>query len=387
LRLAESAYVSSLSHEAKLTKSLEGQTVVVRDLSAKKNELDVQEKEERNLSNMLDDARDRFRRLNISAGQVADDVEIISSAETPALPFKPNRALYVAMGVFVGLLLGGFCGVGLDVEEKRKISTVKDVSDALSASTIGFIPNIDDQATGFLETCQASAKHPHGAMAEAARKVGIRLWRRALALRDGKEKSGGVAVLVTSCTPEEGKTTILANVAVTLAQSGHKVAVIDADLRKPNVHRVFAVPIEDGLTDYLKDSRQAEALLKPTAVDDLAVLTRGGARMSSFTVDTIDRFEELLNKLKQKVDVVMIDTAPILGVSDVGLLARLADEVIFVLEAGKLRKTIAARGMSILRDMGAKVTGVVLSNVRYSKGDYFYYARYYGTHETSEKGS
>ncbi|MFH0964317.1 MAG: CpsD/CapB family tyrosine-protein kinase, partial [Planctomycetota bacterium] len=269
--------------------------------------------------------------------------------------------------------LGGLLCVAVEASDVRLVWTPSDVRSALGQPTIGFVPNAEDEVVGFRETCQAAAKRPHGSMAEAARKIGVRLWA------DRGEEEGGVMVLVTSCTPAEGKTTVLSNVAVTLAQSGHKVVVVDADLRKPSLHLIYDLPLEKGLADYLDGETTAEAIIKPTGVEGVYVVTSGRVEMSPYTVTELDRFRGLMTTLRGQADVVLVDTSPILGVSEVGLLARAMDEVILVVESGKVRKTVAARAMEMLRELNVKITGVVLSNVRYSKGDYFYYARYYGT--------
>ncbi|MFH0964464.1 MAG: Wzz/FepE/Etk N-terminal domain-containing protein, partial [Planctomycetota bacterium] len=149
LRLAESMFERGLSHEAKLVRDLGRQTVVVRDLNEKMNMLELHVKEEDNLRRMLDYLTDRAKRLNISVGSIADDITVISPAGLPLKPVKPNRPANIAMGIFLGLFLGGLLCVAVEASDVRLVWTPSDVRSALGQPTIGFVPNAEDEVVGF----------------------------------------------------------------------------------------------------------------------------------------------------------------------------------------------------------------------------------------------
>ena len=370
LYMAEAIFCRTFMHEGQLLQDRNTHAVMVRAMSNKITELEVFEKEEEILTKVLDSLLENFRGLNMSQETTTDIIRIMSVAKTPIEPFKPNRPANIAMGVFVGLILGGLLCIVVEMSERRLIWTPGDVLRNLGMQTIGFVPNAEDEVSGFRDTALSAVSYPKGGLAEAGRKIGVRLW-------SDRRRKGGMSVMATSCTPAEGKTTVLTNVAAALAQSGHRVVMVDADVRRPRLHGVFEIPMEKGLLDFLEETQSLDEILKQTFVKNIRLITAGRVEGRPFTLSDAGRFTQLLEELRAQADVILVDASPILGVSEVGVMSREVDETLLVIEAGRVPKSVAVRGVEMIIDLGGKVAGVVLSNVRYSKGDYHYYSRHY----------
>lgn len=191
---------------------------------------------------------------------------------------------------------------------------------------------------------------------------------------DGELKT----VMVTSSGPGEGKSTTAANLAVVMAQQGKSVLLIDADLRKPTMHYTFRLANIDGLTTVLTKKKTLEETVQKTNVDHLFVLTSGpippnpAELLSSVAMKSFMKFALTL------FDIVVIDTPPVLAVTDAQVLANLCDGTVLVVRSGQTEKEAAIKAKDLLAKSKAKILGVVLNNKPVRKDDY-YYSSYYGT--------
>ncbi|MFL7794471.1 MAG: CpsD/CapB family tyrosine-protein kinase, partial [Anaerolineae bacterium] len=185
-------------------------------------------------------------------------------------------------------------------------------------------------------------------------------------------------LLVTSAGPTEGKSTTAANLAAVMAQAGLKAIIVDADLRRPRLHRVFSIHPRGGLTGSLLEGTM-DGRLQPSQIEGLAVLPAGERPPNPSELLGSRRLRELLGLLTQHVDVVVIDSPPVLPVTDAAVLAQNVDGVLLVVDAGETRREIAQHAVESLRQVGANVIGAVLNRVSAGKGGYYnYYHEYYG---------
>lgn len=184
-------------------------------------------------------------------------------------------------------------------------------------------------------------------------------------------------LLVTSAGPSEGKSTTAANLAITFAQAEQRVIVVDADLRRPYLHRVFQLSNLVGLTNVMLGSTELQAALLPTAMPGLSVLPTGPIPPNPAEMLGAPRMGELLDKLNQQADMVIIDTPPILAVTDAAVLSPLVDGVILVAAAGQVNREMAQRAKSQLDAVKARVLGVVLNGIEDEASGYYSYY-YYG---------
>ncbi len=179
-------------------------------------------------------------------------------------------------------------------------------------------------------------------------------------------------ILITGVEPGEGKSTTLANLAVVMAQGGKRVIAVDCDLRRPSLHKLFALPSEPGLTTALLEGK-GRPLLQETIVPGLRLLTSGPLPPNPSELLGSRHFEELLGSLVSDADVVLLDAPPVIAVSDAAVLASKVDGVILVINAGKTKRDLARRAKSLLQNVNAPLLGAVLNNAPLDKGLYRYY--------------
>lgn len=180
-------------------------------------------------------------------------------------------------------------------------------------------------------------------------------------------------MLVTSAGPGEGKSTTLANLAITMAQTGQQVLIVDCDLRKPSQHRMFRLPQAPGLTSLLVEGQYpADMHIRPTQVPNLSLLPSGPLPPNPAELLQSRHMERVLEALKARADVLLFDTPPLIAVTDAAVLATKVDGTLLVIKAGHTRREMVKSAKDLLERVHARVLGVVLNNVEV-RGDFYYY--------------
>ncbi|MFD0961654.1 CpsD/CapB family tyrosine-protein kinase [Paenibacillus chungangensis] len=187
-------------------------------------------------------------------------------------------------------------------------------------------------------------------------------------------------IMVTSAGPGEGKSTTITNLAVTYAQSDRKVVLIDADLRKPTAHRTFILSNRWGLSSAIAQQCSIEEAIQMTTIPNLDVITSGDIPPNPSEMMNSKRMTAILAQLRSIYDIVLIDTPPLLAVTDAQIVATKCDGVIMVVNQGKVKRDIAKRAIQNLENVNARILGVVLNNVKRRASEEAYYY-YYGSQE------
>lgn len=181
-------------------------------------------------------------------------------------------------------------------------------------------------------------------------------------------------LLATSTNPEEGKSTTLANLAVAIAQSEKRVMVLDCDLRRPNLHELFGVPNVSGLTSLMVDGGAIDTVVQESGIKNLEIITSGPRPPNPSELLGSNRMEEILGQLRDRADYVLIDSPPIIAVTDAAVLASKVDAVILVISAGRTKRELARKARTLLQNVNANLIGVVLNNVKYDTKLHQYYS-------------
>jgi tyrosine-protein kinase Etk/Wzc len=188
-------------------------------------------------------------------------------------------------------------------------------------------------------------------------------------------------ILITSSGPKEGKSTTAANLSIAMAQVGNKVILVDADLRRPVIHSIFGMNKEDGVTNFLMNSDNFENFIKPTFHENLFILTSGTLPPNPSELLASQKMENLLSKLNDKYDTVILDSPPVIAVTDAAVLSTKVDGTILVVSSGQTNKEALTKAYSLLTSVNTKLLGVLLNGVDveglYGSYDYYYYHHYY----------
>lgn len=196
------------------------------------------------------------------------------------------------------------------------------------------------------------------------------------------------SLLVTSAAPEEGKSTTTCNLAVVMAQTGSRVLVLDCDLRKPAMHKVFDLDNRRGLTSVLVEGLDPAEAISPTLAEGLWVLTSGPLPPNPAELLGSGRMKDLLPRLVEEYDIVLIDTPPVLAVTDAAVLAPQVDAAVLVARAGVTRLDMLQEAKASLEKTGVHLLGAVLNGLRPESDGYYYYYHYkyyYGDHGEREQ--
>lgn len=288
-------------------------------------------------------------------------VEIVDSAEESSRPVSPNLILNVLMSIFIGL--GSGIGLAYFIEYlDTSIKTADDVERWIELPVLGLIPQ---KVRPLIE------EGPDSEHAE-----GYRVLRTNMAFTDsGGPRKGAFAVL--SGGAGEGKSTTAFNLAYVCAQQGEKVLLVDADLRRPVQHTILGVSNRFGLTNVLLRDVPVEETIKTTSVPNLHFLPSGRLPRTSLGVLDPKRISELVHSLKQKYDVIIFDTPPLVGISDSAVIAKEMDGVVLVVQYRKYPRDMIIRAKQMLDTLGVAQVGVVLNNINIMRDDYYYYYHSY----------
>jgi len=320
---------------------------------------------------LYEDLLKRLKEAGIIAGLKSSNVNIVDPASVPAEPAEPRIALYLALGAAGGLISGVFASI---VREHLdgSIRTPEDVEFYCEMPSLGMIPRITDEDAVSEESRHAGPailERPSSQFAEAFRALRTSLL---LSSPGGPPK----VIVVTSSLPQEGKSVTSTNCATVLAQAGRKVLLIDADMRRPTLQGYLGLKSGVGLSACLSGSRSdVPAAVPLPSMPTLEVITAGDRPPNPAELLASETMQILLTQWREKYDHIVIDTPPVLAVTDAVVLATLADCVVLVARSGQTGSQSLKRTVELLRRVNAKIAGVVVNDLALKS---LAYAEYYG---------
>lgn len=359
-----SEYQAAVAQERSLTHSLEEQKTAAMDLDKKSATYSVLERQAESDRKVYESLLQQQKELSVVSNSRANNVQVMDRAEVPGGPFTPNprRDWMMALLVGVGLAVGLAFGVEyLD----DTVKTPDDVTRRLKLPLLGIVPAVRGDRVPLL-----TGKVPHD-FGEAFRSL-----RTSLVFTSGGGSTRVIAV--TSSQPLEGKTTTACNLAAALALGGSRVLLIDADMRRPGLHRAMGLQNAIGLSHLLVGQTRVRDAVQRTSEPNLFVISAGRTPPNPSELLSSDRMKGFIaNLVAGPFDWVIIDTPPVLAVTDAVIIAQAVSGLVFVIGAEMTRRVHAERALETLRASRPHLVGAVLNRVDFD-GNKYYYSRYYG---------
>lgn len=324
------------------------------------------------------------KQMEIAANSKINNISIVDPAVAPLNPVKPRVALTLGLGLFCGLAAA--CGLAFFVNYMDdSIKTQEDVETYLRIPFLGYISNI--KSNSVIERDLQAHLHPQSTSAE-----GFRTIRAAIALMPKADKYRILAV--TSTIPSEGKSLLASNLSIVTAQTGLKTLLVDADLRRPSVHKAFQLHSPVGLSGYLDTSvSRIGDIIHSTEVPNLDVVCAGAIPSNPSELSGSKRMQQFLEEAGNRYDRIFLDCPPVSAVSDPLILAAMSDGVVFVTKFNKIRREHARRSLQRIQDAGIRILGVALNDIDFEGRDssyysyYYYQNRYYASHYKNDPKS
>ena len=373
-------YLAARTQENSLMGALESQKREALSMNRKGIEYGVLQREVESTRQIYDSLMKRAKETGVSAELKSSNIRIVDAAERPRTPASPRRNFNMMLALFGGSMLGVGLAFFFEYLDNR-IKTPDEVKQYLGLPALGMVPALGDKPLHGPYPLLGAGTPPN--FNEAFRTV------RTNVLFSSAEE-GSKTLLVTSTGPGEGKTTFACNLAVSLAQTGQRVLLIDADMRKPKVHDAFNVNQEPGLSNLLVGGVKASESVRKSKVTGLWLLPAGKTPPNPAELLGSQRFKEFLVSLKEHFDTIVIDSPPVMAVADAAVIAHRATGVVFVVGAEMTSRYAAKAALDQLENARARFVGAVLNRVAIEKHSYYYsqyykkeYARYYqatGTH-------
>ncbi len=350
---------------------LEAEENRLRALAPAYGELErVAERARQNLSRF----RDRITEAEFESETRTNNVSTLDTAQVPRAPVSPRLTVNLAAALVLSLI----GGLGLVLLVERLDNTVKtqEQVESYGLTFLGIIPQV--QPTGGLfkgaggDTDRYVLDNPNSSAAECVRTIRTNL----LFMASERELR---SMMITSAGPREGKTTTCVNIGATMAMSGSRTLLVDSDLRRPRLHRIFDADNDRGLTNLILDpDHPVDGLVRATGVEDLDLLCSGPLPPNPSELLHTRGFRRALERLLETYDRVIFDSPPVVPVTDAQILGQQVDGTLLVVRAGETRRPMLEKAVTLLRTVDVNILGALLNDLDVSRRGYGQYRYYYG---------
>jgi tyrosine-protein kinase Etk/Wzc len=355
----------------------------------------------------------KYQEALIQNAEKPEEVTIVRPAFEPSQPINPpNTASSALLGAMIGLVLGLVFAFIVETFD-TSLGAIEDVEVTLGLQVLGLIPYIDEKDiqenlkdeykqdiagdTMIREARLIPNFGPQSVLAESFRSLRTNIQFSAL------EKNIKTIVL-TSATPQEGKTAVAANLAIAMAQGGLRTLLADTDLRKPSIHRIFGLDASPGVTELLLSNYDFSDAIKTVTdimmgrmsmdkimltpgIDNLHIITCGTIPLNPAELMQSEKFKGFIDEIHDQYDVILLDTPPLVSAADASILTMKTDGALLVYRAGKVARNILKRAKAQLEQVNANIIGVVLNGVKAEISlDYDKYYQYYHYGQEAKKG-
>ncbi len=372
-------YESALKREALLRRAFEDQKKKAMEMKEKAIQYNILKREADTNRELYKGLLQRMKEAGISAGITASNIQVVDQAEVPIKPHRPKKGLNLTLALIVGLFLGvgaAFLFEYLD----NSVKTPEDVEQLIRLPFFGIVPEISMERRKRLEAQPRypieliTFGHPKSMLSEAYRNIRTSIL---LSFSERPPKR----ILISSPNPAEGKTTTALNTAIALAQTGARVLLIEADMRKPRIYKVLKQDNGLGLSNFLSGNADLPSIIREAEIPNLHYILSGPLPPNPSELLGSSLFKRMMESLSERFDHLVIDAPPVLGFADSVVLSALVDGVVLVVEAGKTPRETLQRAKEVLSQVNGRILGVVINRVDIQRSRYdgygYYYYRYH----------
>jgi exopolysaccharide transport family protein len=377
-----SDYLTAQQRESMLRAALEKQKQEANQLNESAIEYSQLKRDVETYRTLYEGLMQKLKEAGVTAGLRSNNIRTVDRARVPTAPSEPNIPRNLAFALALGLTTG--IGLAFLLEGIDNTVRTPEQAQAISAlPSLGMIPlgskNGTESARKKLSVTSSkeavelvTQSRPQSQMAESYRALRTSLLLTSLG-------APPKVILVTSALPQEGKTTTSINCAIVLAQKGTRVLLIDADLRRPGIHKTLGIGPRTGLSNVLTGSTTlSQAVVRSGVLPTLFVLPAGTPPPNPAELLASSNMKDVLAELSEQYDHIVVDTPPTLSVTDAVVMSTRADAVVLVIRSGQTTKQALRRARDILMQVNARVCGVLLNAVDLTSPDYYYYYEYQG---------
>jgi capsular exopolysaccharide synthesis family protein len=358
-------YLAALAQEQSLTAALAQQKGEALSMNRKAIEYSVLAREVESGKQIYESLLQRAKEMGVSAELRTSNVRIVDVAEQPRSAFTPQLGQNIFVGALAGLILGIAVAFFFEYIDSR-LKSPDEIRVHLGLPSLGMIPALGKRWENVAPLLHQAVPPAFSEMFRALRTN----------ILFSVPDDGPRTLAVTSASPGEGKSMVSSNVAAAFALAGHRVLLIDADMRRSRAHQIFDIDQEPGLSNLLVGNAKASEALRKTSVAGLWVLPAGRTPPNPAELLGSNRFKEFLTSLKGHFDTIIIDTPPVMVVADAMAVANMASGVVFVVGADMTSRHTARAALDQLERVHARLLGAVLNRVDLDNNGY-YYAQYY----------
>jgi len=361
-------YKIALENEKAILKAMEEKKKEALELNKKQIQYNVLKREVDVNRSLYESLLKRLKETGITENLKMTNIMIVDRASIPDKPVRPKKKLNIILSIIIGLFLGIFLAFFLEYIDNT-IKYPSEVERQLKTPLLGVVGRIEFLAENPRKEELIIASESKSHIAESFRTIRTNL---SFAAPDTERKT----FIVSSALPGEGKTLISANLAVSFSQVEKKVLLLDCDLRRPRVHELFGLERDKGLAEFL--SGTSDLNIKDADFPNLKIITSGVIPPNPAELLASNRMKSFIEEMKDKFDMIIIDSAPILSAADSIEVAPLTNGVVMVAKAASTPIPSVQTAIDQIIDVGGKVIGCILNNVDLEKEDYYYsYYRYY----------
>jgi capsular exopolysaccharide synthesis family protein len=347
------------ARERGLVATLEGQKAEVLQLNRNAIGYGALQRDASSTRQIYESVLQRIKETELAGELTANNARILDLAPVPSTPVWPRTSL----NLIIAFVVGAFMAVGLVLALEHlnpRISRPEDVAVSFGLPLLGIAPAVAVRRGARMDVTRLPEEFQ-----EAVRGLRTRILL-------SPETASARTLAVTSTTSGEGKTTLTSGLAVSMAKSGRRVLLVDADMRRPRMHQVFGVPASPGLANVMRGTAKASESVRETAVKGLYVLPAGGGETNASELLDSNRLAAIIDGLSQVFDFILLDCPPVVAIADASIIANAASSVLFVVGAGTNRGGVQV-AVERLHSVNAQVIGILLNK---AKLDHFSGYRY-----------